>query len=628
MKNVIIGTAGHIDHGKTTLIKALTGRETDTLEEEKRRGISINLGFTSFDLPSNKRAGIVDVPGHEKFIKNMLAGAAGIDIVLFVVAGDEGVMPQTIEHLDILSFLNVKKGIIVLTKCDVVDNEFIELVKDDIREKTKGTFLDNAEIVEVDSISRNGIDNLVKKIDDMSNDIDDKNENSPARLNIDRVFSVKGFGTVVTGTLLEGKISIDDDLVIYPNNLKTKIRSIQVHGQSVETAYAGQRTAINISNIKVEELKRGDVLAAPNSLEESMMLDVKLSLVKHTNKNLKHWDRLRLYHGAREILCRVVPLDKEITKSGESCYAQLRLEESIVAKKLDNFVLRNYSPLETIGGGIIIDTKPKKHKKFDENVISSLKIKEKGELEDILEQYLKNNLKSYKTLKDIMSYTGENEELVINAIDKLIKENKVVNINNIYVHTNQYENLKKLIVELLTTYHKKYRLRSGVLKEEVRSKVESKFKTKEMDILLEKLQNEKVIKINENLVSIYDFEVVLNDKQKEIKDNIQKKLKLPEVLTILNIKDICENKYYEEVLEYMIGKDIEKLDDTYIMDKEIYEEIKINLIKYLEEFGEITLGQYRDMLNSSRKNCMIILENFDRNKITKRDDNKRTLYNK
>lgn len=628
MKNVIIGTAGHIDHGKTTLIKALTGRETDTLEEEKRRGISINLGFTYFDLPSNKRAGIVDVPGHEKFIKNMLAGAAGIDIVLFVVASDEGVMPQTIEHLDILSFLNIKKGIIVLTKCDVVDNEFIELVKEDIREKTKGTFLENSEIVEVDSISKNGVSELIKKIDDISNEIDDKNENSPARLNIDRVFSIKGFGTVVTGTLLEGKISIDDDLVIYPNKLKTKIRSIQVHGQDVKTAYAGQRTAINIANIKVEELKRGDVLASPNSLEESMMLDVKLSLVKHTNKNLKHWDRLRLYHGAREILCRVVPLDKEITKSGESCYAQLRLEESIVAKKLDSFVLRNYSPLETIGGGVIIDTKPKKHKKFDENVISSLKMKEKGELEVILEEYLKNNLKSYKTLKDIMSYTGENEELIINAINKLIKENKVVNINNIYIHINQYENLKKLIVELLTIYHKKHRLRNGVLKEEVRSKIESKFNTKEMDILLNKLQNEKIIKIDENLISIYDFEVTLNDKQKEIKDNIQKKLKLPETLTVLNIKDICENKYYEEVLEYMIGKDVEKLDDTYIMDKEIYEEIKINLIKYLEEFGEITLGQYRDMLNSSRKNCMIILENFDRNKITKRDDNKRTLYNK
>ncbi|MBQ6630708.1 MAG: selenocysteine-specific translation elongation factor, partial [Romboutsia sp.] len=382
MKNIIIGTAGHIDHGKTTLIKALTGRDTDTLEEEKKRGISINLGFTYFDLSNNKRAGIVDVPGHEKFIKNMLAGASGIDIVLFVVASDEGVMPQTIEHLDILSFLNIKKGIIVLTKSDIVDDEFKQLVKDDIREKTKGTFLEDVDILEVDSISKNGIDELIKKIDSISNDIEEKNQNSPARLNIDRVFSVKGFGTVVTGTLMEGKISIDDDLTVYPNMLNTKIRSIQVHGENVKTAYAGQRTAINISNIKVEELKRGDVLGSPNSLEESMMLDIKLSLVKHSNKSIKHWDRLRLYHGTREILCRIVPLDKDIVKPGESCYAQLRLEESIVTKKLDNIVLRNYSPLETIGGGIILDTKPKKHKRFDESIINSLKIKEKGEIKD------------------------------------------------------------------------------------------------------------------------------------------------------------------------------------------------------------------------------------------------------
>jgi len=628
MKNIVIGTAGHIDHGKTTLIKALTGRETDTLEEEKRRGISINLGFTYFDLPSNKRVGIVDVPGHEKFIKNMLAGASGIDIVLFVIASDEGVMPQTIEHLDILSYLNVKKGIIVLTKCDVVDKDFIELVKDDIKEKTKDTFLHNAEIVEVDSISKNGINELIKKIDDMSNEINDKNENSPTRLNIDRVFSVKGFGTVVTGTLAEGQISIDDDLVVYPSNLKTKIRSIQVHGENVETAYVGQRTAINISNVKVEELKRGDVLASQNSLEESMMLDVKLSLVNHSNKALKHWDRLRLYHGTREILCRVVPLDKEIIKSGESCYAQLRLEESIVAKKMDKFVLRNYSPLETIGGGIIIDTKPKKHKRFDESIISSLKVKEKGELKDILEEYLKSNLKSYKNLKDIMIYTGENEETIINSLDRLIKEKKVININNMYLHINQYENLKRSIVELLNTYHKKYRLRNGILKEEIKSKIENKFTTKDMDILLQNLQNEKNIKVIGNLVSNYDFKVILNDKQKEIKSNIQNKLNQAQTLTILNIKDICENKYYEEVLEYMIGKDIEKLDDTYIMDKTVYEKIKEDLIKYLEQFKEITLGEYRDILNSSRKNCMIILENFDRNKITKRDDNKRTLYNK
>ena len=628
MKNIIIGTAGHIDHGKTTLIKALTGRDTDTLEEEKKRGISINLGFTYFDLPNNKRAGIVDVPGHEKFIKNMLAGASGIDIVLFVVASDEGVMPQTIEHLDILSFLNIKKGIIVLTKSDTVDDEFKQLVKDDIREKTKGTFLEDADILEVDSISKNGIDELIKRIDNISNDIEEKNENSPARLNIDRVFSVKGFGTVVTGTLMEGKISVDDDLIIYPNMLKTKIRSIQVHGENVKTSYAGQRTAINISNIKVEELKRGDVLASPNSLEESMMLDIKLSLVKHSNKSIKHWDRLRLYHGTREILCRVVPLDKEIVKPGESSYAQLRLEESIVTKKLDNIVLRNYSPLETIGGGIILDTKPKKHKRFDESIINSLKIKEKGEIKDILEVYLKNNLKSYHTLKDIMSYSGENESIIKNSIEQLINENKVVNISNIYMHINQYKNLEESIINCLTNYHKKYRLRSGMLKEELKSKVESRFKTKEMDILLEKLQLKDIIKLDGNLVSKFDFDVKLNDKQIEIKSIIQKQLKVPNTYTLLSINDICINNYYQEVLEYMIGKDIEKLDDTYVMDKEIYENTRDNLINYLKENNEITLGQYRDMLNSSRKNCMILLENFDRNKITKRDDNKRTLYNR
>ena len=252
MNNIIIGTAGHVDHGKTTLIKALTGRDTDTLEEEKKRGISINLGFTYFDLPSKKRAGIVDVPGHEKFIKNMLAGASGIDIVLLVIACDEGVMPQTIEHLDILHFLNVNKGIIVLTKCNSVDIEFKELVKEDIREKLKGSFLEKSEIIEVDSISGYGIKNLINTIDNISNEIEEKNESFPARLNIDRVFSLKGFGTIVTGTLLEGVINIDDDLEVYPKGLKVKIRGIQVHGKNVECVYAGQRAAINISNLKVD----------------------------------------------------------------------------------------------------------------------------------------------------------------------------------------------------------------------------------------------------------------------------------------------------------------------------------------------------------------------------------------
>lgn len=627
MKNIIIGTAGHIDHGKTTLIKALTGRETDTLKEEKKRGISINLGFTYFDLPSKKRAGIVDVPGHEKFIKNMLAGASGLDMVLLVVAADEGVMPQTVEHLDILTYLNIKNGMIVLTKSDTVDEEFRELVKEDIREKVQGTFLEEAEIIEVDSISRKGLDELISKIDDMTEEIEDKNLNSPARLNIDRVFSIKGFGTVVTGTLIEGKISVDDDLVIYPKELPTKIRSIQVHGESVDTAYAGQRTAINISNVKVEEIERGDVLASVNSLEEAMMLDVKLSIVKHMNIGLKHWDRLRLYHGTREILCRAVPLEVEEINPGESGFVQLRLEESIVAKKGDKFVVRRYSPMETIGGGVIVDTNPRKHKRFDKNVIEALAVKEKGELTDILEEYIKANSKNYPNIKDIMSYSGENEANIKEALNKLIEENKIVAVNNMYMHSIQYNNLKEVLLKTLQDYHKKFRLRKGMVKEETRSKIESKFKTREFDILLDMFKNEDIIKVEDNMVSLAQFNVVFNEKQLQIKKLIENNLDKCGLDTILTVEEVLAGKReYEEVLEALIGNTVEKLDDTYVMSKKIYEQAKDILLKYLDENKEITLGEYRDLVDSSRKNCMIILENFDRNKVTKRIENKRVRF--
>ncbi|WP_195945507.1 selenocysteine-specific translation elongation factor [Paraclostridium bifermentans] len=627
MKNVIIGTAGHIDHGKTTLIKALTGRETDTLAEEKKRGISINLGFTYFDLPSNKRAGIVDVPGHEKFIKNMLAGASGLDMVLLVVAADEGVMPQTVEHMDILTFLNIKKGMIVLTKSDTVEEDFRELVKEDIREKVKGTFLEDAEIIEVDSISKKGLDNLINKIDKMTDEIEDKNLETPARLNIDRVFSIKGFGTVVTGTLIEGKISIDDDLVIYPKELKTKIRSIQVHGEGVETAYAGQRTAINISNVKVEEINRGDVLASPHSLEEAMMLDVRLSVVKHTDAGLKHWDRLRLYHGTREILCRAVPLEVEEIIPGESGLVQLRLEESIVAKKGDKFVVRRYSPMETIGGGIVIDTNPRKHKRFDTNIIEALKIKEKGELSDILEAYLKNNSRNYPNIKEIMSYSGESEDNIKKSLEKLIGQDKVICINNMYMHINQYNTLKEKAESELQAYHKKFRLREGMLKEEVRSKVESKFKTRDFDVLLDLFINDDLIKVNGNFVSLKKFNVVFNEKQIKIKNEIEKILNNAGLNNIYAIEDITNNKKeYEEVLESLIGNTVVRIEDSYLMSSKVYNDAKEKLIKYLEENKEITLGDYRDLVNSSRKNCMIILEDFDRNKITKRVENKRVLF--
>ena len=627
MKNVILGTAGHIDHGKTTLIKALTGRETDNLKEEKQRGISINLGFTYFDLPSKKRVGIVDVPGHEKFIKNMLAGACGIDIVLLVVAADEGVMPQTVEHLDILNYLGVKKGIIVLTKCDLVDEDFISLVKDEVKEKTKGLFIENAPIVEVDSVSGRGLEELVKKIDEISEDIEEKKIDAPARMSIDRVFSLRGFGTIVTGTLIEGKISIDDEMTIYPSEKKVKVRNLQVHGCDVKTAYAGQRTAINLSNIKVSEIQRGDVIAETGSVEESMMIDVNISLVEHCKKSLKHWDRIRVFHGTKQILCRIVPLNEDEIPYGESGYAQLRLEEKIVAKKGDRFIIRSYSPMDTIGGGIIIDTAPKKHKIYDESVIETLKIKEKGELKDIIEEYLKLNLSNYITLKDLISYTGDKEEYVKEGLDVLIKENKVIPVNKYYLHISYYNKLKDKTMDILNKYHKQYRLRKGILKEELRSRVDSKLKVKDMDIILNKMAEDKQIKVRDNLVSNYEFEVVFNQKQLSIKKEIENITRKNKLSCLVTKDEICnKNKFYEEVLEALIGDTIQKLDDTYYVDRDIYENMKNELINYLKQNNQITVAQFRDITNSNRKTSIAILEHFDRNRITKRIDDKRVLY--
>ena len=627
MKNVILGTAGHIDHGKTTLIKALTGRETDNLKEEKQRGISINLGFTYFDLPSKKRVGIVDVPGHEKFIKNMLAGACGIDIVLLVIAADEGVMPQTIEHLDILNYLDVKKGIIVLTKCDLVDEEFIELVKDDVREKTKGLFIEGASIVEVDSVSRRGLDKLVQKIDEISEDIEEKKTDAPSRMSIDRVFSLKGFGTIVTGTLIEGKISVDDEMTIYPSEKKVKVRNLQVHGCDVKTAYAGQRTAINLSNIKVSEIQRGDVIAQTGSVEESMMIDVNISLVEHCKKSLKHWDRIRIFHGTKQILCRIVPLNEDEIQYGESGYAQLRLEEKIVAKKGDRFIIRSYSPMDTIGGGVIIDTAPKKHKIYDESVIEALKIKEKGELKDILEEYLKLNLSNYITLKELVSYTGEKEEYVKEGLNALIDENKVFCVNKYYLHISHYQKLKERVIDILTKYHKQYRLRNGILKEELRSKVDNSLKVKDMDVILNKMVEEKDIKVQDNLVSNYDFEVKFNQKQLSIKKEIEDKSRKNGLNSLMTKDDICnKNKFYEEVLEALTGETIQKLDDAYYIDKKVYENVKKDLLEYLNKNKEITVAQFRDITKSNRKISIVMLEHFDRNRITKRVEDKRILY--
>ncbi|MEJ8554287.1 selenocysteine-specific translation elongation factor [Tepidibacter sp. Z1-5] len=626
MKNIIIGTAGHIDHGKTTLIKSLTGRETDRLKEEQKRGISIDLGFTYFDLPSGKRAGIVDVPGHEKFIKNMLAGISGIDMVLLVVAADEGVMPQTVEHLDILNFLNIEKGIIVITKCDTVEDEFLELIKEDVKEKVRDTFLKDVSIIEVDSISKRGMDELIGEIDKISDEVKAKNLNAQPRLNIDRAFSVKGFGTVVTGTLIEGSIDVDDTLNIYPQNKPTKIRSIQVHGKSVKTAYAGQRVAINLSNVKVDEVERGNVLAYPESLNESMMLDVKLSLVKHSSRMVKYWDRIRFYHGTREILGRIVPMDKEVLNPGEEGYCQIRLEESIVAKNKDMFVIRFYSPMETIGGGIILDSNPKKHKRFDKDVLNSLHLKEKGDLKEIIEEIIKKHSKEYPVLNDIAVYIGEKREIIQQEIDTLCEQNKIMNINNIYIHKSFYDDLKNNIIKVLSNSHKNNPLKKGISKEELRTRIEKNLKTKDFDVLLNLIVNDNDIKIVDNIASLYDFEVTFSKSQLNIQKYIEDKLK-NDKFTPRNINEIIQDKKEnQEVLEALLGDTLVMVTEDIVYYKENYD-IAVDMVrKHLEENKSLTLSEFRDLIGASRKYAMALLEDFDRNKITRRLGDKRMLF--
>lgn len=629
MKHIVVGTAGHIDHGKTSLIRALTGRETDTLEEEKKRGISINLGFTYFNLPSGKSVGIVDVPGHEKFIKNMLAGASGIDMVILVVAADEGMMPQTIEHIDILSYLNIKKGIVVMTKCDMVDEEMLELAEEDIKEGLVGTFLEGAEILRVDSVSKKGIPELIEKLDAMSEEVKEKNNNLPARLNIDRVFSIKGFGTVVTGTIIEGKISVNDELEIYPSGKKAVVRNIQVHGNNENEAFAGQRTAINLANIKVNEIERGDILAARDSLLESMMIDVKIKLLKHEGCKLENWDRLKLYHGTREILCRAVPLEKEKMVEGDEGYVQLRLEEKIVCKKLDPFVIRTYSPMDTIGGGVIVDTSTEKHSinKYTKKLIDELRIKESGDEKSILEVYLKNNSYSFPKIPDMMSYVGVSKDRIEELLEELKSEGKVVELNNRIVHKDYFELLQAKLLKILEKYHSENTLRVGMPKQEAGSKVDSSFKAKDIDALLALVNENGLVKIIDNSVALKDFEVKLTPEQKKVKESMEKELKSMGYNDICTIDEMCNgDKNKKAVLDSMIGAEVQLMDDEYIISTELYEKAKKQLIEFIEKNGEITLAEFRDIMDSSRKICMLILESFDKQKITKRVENKRVLF--
>ncbi|MBR0441630.1 MAG: selenocysteine-specific translation elongation factor, partial [Firmicutes bacterium] len=431
MRNVIIGTAGHVDHGKTCLIQALTGKNTDRLKEEQQRGITIELGFADMTAPDGTDIGIIDVPGHEKFIRNMLAGIGGIDIVLLVVAADEGVMPQTVEHLDIMRLLDIKRGIIVITKADLADEDWLELVEDDIRTACAGSFLENAPAVRVSSYTGQGIEELRSMIFDMIKTLEDRNTDPGLlRIPVDRVFTIAGFGTVITGTLTQGQIRQGQEVMIYPSGITARVRNLQVHNNMVETAYAGQRTAVNLTGIKKEEINRGDVVAAKNSITPGKLLDVRLDLLADSNRTIKSGDRVHFYYGASETLCKVSLLGVELLGPGETCYAQLFFDEDVSIKKGDHYVIRYYSPVETIGGGIVLDASPKKHRKKDTGVIEALRIRESGDETAVLEQALKDSCRDYISTAQLAKQVGMSEQDASEKLARIEAEGRAVKLPN------------------------------------------------------------------------------------------------------------------------------------------------------------------------------------------------------
>lgn len=628
MKHIIIGTAGHIDHGKTTLIKALTGRNTDRWEEEQRRGITIDLGFTYFDLPCGDRVGIIDVPGHERFINNMVAGVVGMDLVMLVVAADEGIMPQTREHMDILGLLGIEKSILVINKCDLVDEEWLELVEEEIKEELEGTFLEHAPVVKISAATGQGIPELISTIEELTaDDVTEKDIQTIPRLPIDRAFSISGFGTIITGTLLSGTIAKDTSLMMYPIGKECKIRSIQVHGQDVDKCYAGQRVAINLSNVKKSELKRGCVLAPPNSMKNTMMLDVKMNVLPSSMRILTNHSRLHLFTGTSEILCRAILLDQEELGPGESGYVQLRLEEEIAVRRGDKFVVRFYSPMETIGGGMILEPNPEKKKRFQEDAIEELKQKESGSSADVIALHAKQHGDTMVTLQELAKLTALSIEEVTEDVEELKAEGTVYTFamkKDIYVwhRSDEAEGTEK-ILGTLTEYHKKYPYRPGMKKAEIHMTFFKKIKQNVFDLYIDMLAEQETVRRHQEFLSLPTFEIqkdaTYQKAEKIICDTFQQAAYDFAKFSEIDFKGIDRGTADDIIMGMVDRQEVVKLaEDMYTLSV-LVDNAKEKIIERLKENGGvITIAEVRDMFGTSRKSAKPLLEYMDSIKVTKK----------
>ena len=636
MKQIILGTAGHIDHGKTALIKALTGINTDRLKEEKRRGITIELGFAFLDLPGGQRLGIVDVPGHEKFVKNMVAGATGIDFVAMVIAADEGVMPQTREHMEICSLLDIRHGLVVLTKTDLVDEEWLELVEEDVRDFVRGTFLESAPIVPVSSVTGAGIPDFIKTLDELSAELPGRPPSSLFRLPVDRVFTMKGFGTVITGTLISGQVQVGDTVMLYPAGITSKVRGLQVHNQSVAKAEAGMRTAINFQGLEKAVVNRGDVLSNPGALKPSYMIDVTMNYLGSNKKPLKNRTRARFHSGTNEVLGIIVLIDREELAPGETTLAQIRLDSPVTVIKDDHFVIRSYSPVRTIGGGTVLNPIPQKHKRFRPDVIDGLKGLMADDPEQIILYHVQESGYRGLAYADLKIMTSLHEKQLQQIIQNLLSKRSIIladKESQTYIHSNSFDTFRSETSQYLSGFHKANPLKTGMSKEELKSKFPDLLNSRLFNLMLNQMIKDKSVVTEDNSVRLSSHKVSLGVDQADIRDKVLNAYR-ENGLTPPYFKDLKKNFEIEDslakdVIRLLVdqGLIVKAKEDLYFYADAV-NDLQQKLVEFLTAHGEMSTPQFKEMTGVSRKYLIPLIEYFDARNVTIRIGDIRKLRNR
>jgi selenocysteine-specific elongation factor len=614
----VLGTAGHVDHGKSLLVKALTGIDPDRLKEEKERGMTIDLGFAWLTLPGGREVSIVDVPGHERFIKNMLAGVGGIDMALLIIAADEGVMPQTREHLAILDLLGMKNGIVVITKKDLVDSEILELVTMDIEETIKGTTLAKSQVIPVSAMTGENLPTLIAAIDAMLDKTAPKRDIGKPRLPIDRIFTIAGFGTVVTGTLIDGKLSKGQEVEVVPSSVRTHIRGLQTHKQTSDTATPGSRVAANLTNIAIDQINRGDVLTTPGWLKASRTLDVKLRLLASAPRALEHNAQVTLHTGAAEAQTKVRLLNTSVIKPGDTAFAQLVLDTPIAVVKDDLFIIR--SPQETLGGGQILETKAKRHRRFESSTIEQLQKKEEGSAEAVILASL--DAQKPVELGKLAATCNLPAKEMETAIASLAERKDITVLgekNERLIYSAQaWAALQQSTKQTLQKYHKDYPLRQGMAKEELKDKI--KAPAKFFDAAVKQLSSEGVLNESGPTVHLPGHQVKLTPEQQKKIDAYIK------ALSSSPFSPPPETIIEPELLSILIGqRKVVKVTDNVVFTADAYDQMMKKIIEHIKTHGQITVAEVRDVLQTSRKYALALMEYLDNQKITRRVGDGRVL---